>query len=143
MKVNRSVPSSAVIPVLVYPDVQAATDWIVSAFGFRERLRVGDGHRNQLTYGNGALIVAEPGSDRRATTENPPTNSIMVRIDDARRHCEHARAAGAVIGSEPADMEFGERQYNAIDPWGHYWTFTESIADKAPEDWGGRSIDLD
>lgn len=40
-------------------------------------------------------------------------------------------------------MEFGERQYNAIDPWGHHWTFSESIADKSPEDWGGTTVALE
>ena len=34
MKANRSIPTSTVLPVLVYPDVQAASDWVVSAFGF-------------------------------------------------------------------------------------------------------------
>ncbi|MCU1477690.1 MAG: Glyoxalase/bleomycin resistance protein/dioxygenase [Subtercola sp.] len=128
--------------MLVYPDVQAATDWIVTAFGFRERLRVGEGHRNQLTYRDGALIVAEPSNGRQAPVDDERTHSLTVRVDDARQHCEHARASGAVIESEPADMVFGERQYNAIDPWGHHWTFTESIADKAPEEWGGKTIDL-
>jgi uncharacterized glyoxalase superfamily protein PhnB len=142
MKTNRSIPSSTVIPVLVYPDVQGATDWLVSAFGFRERLRVGDGHRNQLTFGDGALIVAEPSHGREAPGLGDPTHSITIRVDNAREHCERARQSGATIESEPADMEFGERQYNAVDPWGHYWTFTESIEDKAPEDWGGTAINL-
>lgn len=32
---------------------------------------------------------------------------------------------------------FGERQYGVRDPWGHVWTFSESVADVAPEEWGG------
>jgi uncharacterized glyoxalase superfamily protein PhnB len=35
-------------------------------------------------------------------------------------------------------MPFGERQYVAQDPGGHRWTFTESVADVAPEEWGAR-----
>lgn len=143
MKVNRSIPSSAVIPVLVYPDVQAASDWIVSAFGFRERLRVGEGHRNQLAYGNGAIIVADATNGRDVPGGDDPTHSVLVRVEDARAHAERARAAGAVITSEPADTEFGERQYSARDPWGHHWTFSESIADRAPEEWGGTAVDMD
>jgi uncharacterized glyoxalase superfamily protein PhnB len=142
MKTNRSIPSSTVIPVLVYPDVQDATDWLVSAFGFRERLRVGDGHRNQLTIGDGALIVAEAGNGRQAPGLDEQTHSTTIRVDDAREHCDRARRAGAIIESEPLDMEFGERQYSAADPWGHHWTFSESIADKAPDDWGGTPINL-
>ena len=44
---NRSVPSADVIPVLAYPDVPVAAEWLCRAFGFRERLRIGD-HRAQL-----------------------------------------------------------------------------------------------
>jgi uncharacterized glyoxalase superfamily protein PhnB len=33
---------------------------------------------------------------------------------------------------------FGERQYTVDDPGGHRWTFTQSVADVAPEEWGGQ-----
>ena len=33
-------------------------------------------------------------------------------------------------------MPFGVRQYTAIDPGGHRWTFSQNIADVAPEAWG-------
>ncbi|HEX9942349.1 MAG TPA: hypothetical protein VGG03_10055 [Thermoanaerobaculia bacterium] len=36
----------------------------------------------------------------------------------------------------PTDMLFGERQYTAEDLGGHRWTFSQSIADVAPEEWG-------
>jgi hypothetical protein len=32
-----------------------------------------------------------------------------------------------------------ERQYTAEDLGGHRWTFAQSIADVAPEEWGGLS----
>ena len=35
---------------------------------------------------------------------------------------------------------YRERQYHAEDPWGHEWTFSETLADRAPEDWGGESV---
>jgi uncharacterized glyoxalase superfamily protein PhnB len=38
---------------------------------------------------------------------------------------------------EPADHPYGERQYNVEDLAGHVWTFTQSIADADPRDWGG------
>ncbi len=43
----------------------------------------------------------------------------------------------------PTDMPFGERQYTVEDPWGHRWTFSQSIADVAPEVWGARQPDSD
>ncbi len=41
---------------------------------------------------------------------------------------------------EPKDFEYGERQYNAEDFAGHQWTFSETIRDVAPEEWGGISV---
>ncbi len=39
----------------------------------------------------------------------------------------------------PTTFEYGERQYTAVDPAGHQWTFSETLADVAPEEWGGIS----
>jgi uncharacterized glyoxalase superfamily protein PhnB len=137
MKPNRSVPASTVIPVLIYPDVREAVAWLGAAFGFTERLQIGEGHRSQLRVGDGDMIVAEPRGDRRPPRPGEVTHSVTVRVEDARAHCERAREHGARILMEPTDFEYGERQYNAEDPAGHQWTFTETLGDVAPEDWGG------
>jgi hypothetical protein len=34
---------------------------------------------------------------------------------------------GGVILMEPTDLAFGERQCAVLDPWGHYWTFSQTI----------------
>ncbi len=140
MKRNRSAPDATVIPVLVYPDVREAVDWLTAAYGFAERVRIGENHRSQLRLGDGALIVADVRGDRRPPRQGEVTHSVMVRVDDARAHCERARSRGARILMEPTDFEYGERQYSAEDPFGHQWTFTETLADVAPEDWGGETV---
>jgi uncharacterized glyoxalase superfamily protein PhnB len=140
MKPNRSIPSATVIPVLVYPDVREAVDWLCASFGFIERLFIGENHRAQLDFAGGALIVADTHGDRRAPHEGEVTHSVMVRVEDARAHCEHAREHGAQILGEPTDHEYGERQYHAEDPWRHRWTFSQTLADVAPEEWGGTSV---
>jgi uncharacterized glyoxalase superfamily protein PhnB len=63
-----------------------------------------------------------------------------VRVDDCRAHCERARSVGARILTEPTDMPFGERQYTVADLEGHHWTFSETLTDMAPEEWGGKAI---
>ena len=143
MKANRSIPASAVIPVLIYDDVREAVAWLSAAFGFVERVRIGENHRAQLRIGDGALIVGDVRGDRRPPRPGEVTHSVTVRVQDARAHCERARAHGARILMEPTDMEFGERQYTAVDPAGHHWTFSETLADVAPEQWGGESVDPD
>jgi uncharacterized glyoxalase superfamily protein PhnB len=67
----------------------------------------------------------------------------MVRVENVGAHCERAREYGARIVMEPTDFEYGERQYAAEDLAGHQWTFSETLADVAPEDWGGTSIATD
>lgn len=141
MKSNRSIPNSTVIPVLVYPDVRAAVAWLTAAFGFAERVQIGEDHRSQLTLGDGALIVGDVRGDRRPPRPGESTHSVVVRVEDARAHCERARKEGAAILMEPTDFQYGERQYNTQDPWGHQWTFSETLADVAPEQWGGISVD--
>jgi len=137
MRSNRSIPSATVIPVLIYPDVREAVAWLEQAFGFVERVRIGEDHRSQLKVGDGAVIVGDVRRERRPPRPGEVTHSVMVRVDDVAAHCEHARANGARILMEPVDFEYGERQYEAEDPFGHRWTFSETLDDIAPEDWGG------
>jgi uncharacterized glyoxalase superfamily protein PhnB len=140
MKQNRSIPAPTVIPVLIYPDVGEAVAWLGEAFGCVERVRIGENHRAQLAFGEGAVIIGDVRHERRPPRPGEVTHSVIVRVEDARAHCEHARAHGARILMEPTDFEFGERQYSAEDPAGHQWTFSETLADVAPEEWGGTSV---
>jgi uncharacterized glyoxalase superfamily protein PhnB len=141
VKTNRSVPQSTVIPVLVYPDVRAAVAWLGAAFGFTERVRIGEDHRSQLRVGDGAVIIGDVRGDRHPPLPDRTSHQVMVRVEDVHGHCERARAHGARILAEPRDFEYGERQYTAADLAGHQWTFTETLADVAPEQWGGVSVD--
>ncbi len=141
MRKNRSVPDATVIPVLVYPDVREAVRWLTEAFGFSERVRIGESHRSQLRFGDGAMIIADVRDERRPPRRGEVTHSVMVRVDDARAHCERARTQGARILMEPTEFEYGECQYAAEDPFGHRWTFTETLSDVAPEQWGGETVD--
>ena len=140
MKLNRSAPEATIIPVLIYPDVREAVAWLTGAFGFVERVRIGENHRSQLRLGDGALIISDVRGDRRPPRRGEVTHLVMVRVEDARAHCERVRSHGARILMEPTDFEYGERQYQAEDPCGHQGTFTETLTDIAPEDWGGDTV---
>jgi uncharacterized glyoxalase superfamily protein PhnB len=134
---NRSIPSATVIPVLVYPDVREAVEWLGDAFGFAERVRIGEDHRAHLSVGDGAVIIADVRHARRPPRAGEVTHQVMVRVHDATAHCERARANGATILMEPTDFEYGERQYSCEDPAGHRWTFSETLEDADPASWGG------
>ena len=125
---NRSIPTCTVIPILSYPDVSAAVEWLCATFGFTLRLRIGN-HRAQMNVGDGALVVAEGavvGSD-----------AVMVRVVDVEAHHATTLQHGARIISAPAVQPYGEKQYSVEDFGGRRWTFSESVADVAPQDWGG------
>jgi uncharacterized glyoxalase superfamily protein PhnB len=141
MKNNRSIPQSTVIPVLIYPDVRAAVAWLSTAFGFEERVQIGERHRSQMKVGeSGAVILGDIRHDRRAPRAGEATHSVMVRVEDARAHCARAKAHGAKVIDELRDFEYGERQYSAADLAGHQWTFSETLKDVAPEEWGGKTV---
>src|SRR4029079_7204833 len=105
MLTNRSMPNCTVIPELTSPAVAAAVEWLCKAFGFTLRIRIGD-HRAQLNVGDGAIVV------REGTTGG---YLVVVRVDDAGRHCATAETNGARIVVRPTTHPFGERQYTAED----------------------------
>jgi PhnB protein len=131
---NRTMPSCTIIPELVYDDVIEAMHWLCDTFGFVERWHAGD-HRAQLSFAGGTIAITEPRTSRALAGHV----SLVIRVDDADAHHTHARARGAKILSEPSDFRYGERQYTVQDVGGHRWSFSQSIADVAPEDWGGTS----
>lgn len=135
---NRSMPRCTVIPELGYPDVLAASDWLRDAFGFTVRLRIAD-HRVQMNVGDGAVVLTT-----LAATEEPidRAHAVMVRVDDIDRHYERAKTLGARIIRPPTDYPYGERQCTVVDPGGHVWTFSQSVADVDPEDWGGTTGEI-
>jgi uncharacterized glyoxalase superfamily protein PhnB len=132
MRANRSVPPAVVIPVLQYADVPGAVEWLKRAFGFRERLTIGT-HRVQMTFEGGALVVRDGGTANAAGGNH----SVLVRVADVDAHCARAREQGATVVHEPETYPYGERQYTAVDPGGHVWTFSQTVDDVDPAAWGG------
>lgn len=137
---NRSIPEARVVPILIYPNVREAVAWLTEAFGFAERVRIGEDHRSQLSVGDGAVIIGDVRAERRPPRPGEVTHSVMVRVTSVDSHCERAKMSGARIVMPPTTFEYGERQYTAEDPAGHQWTFSETLEDVAPEDWGGVSV---
>ena len=136
-RAGRISQTSAVIPMLAYENGPAAMDWLISAFGFRERdRRVEDGRltHGELDTGGGVVMLATPSTHyhgpKRHREECEVARSwhdvpyiidgVLVHVDDIEGHFERAKAAGATILS-PIE---GKR-YRAEDIEGHRWMFTE------------------
>ena len=138
---NRSAPPATVTPVLFYPDVRAAVSWLEAAFGFSERVRIGESHRAQLRVGtDGAIVVADVRGDQVAPSEAGVTQLIKVRVPDVDEAFARARDAGARVLQDPQTFEYGERSALLEDLAGHRWELTQTVRDTAPEEWGGQTI---
>jgi uncharacterized glyoxalase superfamily protein PhnB len=130
-----------VTPVLIYPDVRAAVEWLESAFGFEERVRIGDAHRAQLRVGSdGALVVADVRSDQVAPGAGVVTHLVKVRVPDVDAAFARARDFGARVLEDPTTHEYGERSCVLEDLAGHRWELTETVRDVEPEEWGGVTV---
>ena len=142
LKKNRSAPNSGVIPVLYYPEVRKAVEWLTTVLPLIERLRIGD-HRCQLVHENGAIVIATPGAhaaDAPSTLQSPGAHRVMLRVTGVDKLFERAKKAGARVLAEPVDHMYGERQCSFVDPWGRQWTLSETIFDSDPAGWGGELL---
>jgi predicted enzyme related to lactoylglutathione lyase/uncharacterized glyoxalase superfamily protein PhnB len=153
---NRSAPCGTIIPTLIYDDVAAAAGWLCHVFGFTERLRAagrdGKVSHAQLAIGQGGVMLGAsrvgqgfPSPDNailRPPRPNEVTQVLMVRVEDVDSHYEHARERGARILQPPATHPYDERQYTAEDLAGYRWTFSQSVADVNPEEWGATVSDM-
>ncbi len=114
MRKNRSVPDS--FPVLIYPDVRRAVKWLTHAFGFVERIRIGENHRSQLSFGDGTLIIGDVRVDPHPPHPGEITHSVMIPVEDARAHCQRAREHGAKVLMEPLQVLNDSLRKNAKQP---------------------------
>jgi len=141
MTTNRSAPPATVTPVLVYADVRAAVDFLAAAFGFEEKVRIGDGHRAQMRAGvDGAVVVADDGGDRCVPGGGGYSHETKLRVGDVDAAFARAVAAGAQVVQGPTTYEYGERSAVVADLGGHRWELTQTVRDVAPEEWGGVAV---
>lgn len=138
-----TMPACTIIPVLQYADTEKAINWLCDVFGFKERWRAGT-HRAQLIYEQGVIVVtelAEGMKDQYGKQDflKIQGHSLLVRVKNADAHFENAVARGAEILQRPTEHFFGERQYSVLDIGGYTWTFSQTIKEFAPEDWGAVS----
>jgi uncharacterized glyoxalase superfamily protein PhnB len=143
---NRSAPPGPVVPTLVYADVREAILWLCDVFGFEQHHRwERDGvvEGAQLLVGEGSVFLRSkrPGEEP-PDPDAPRAHGVMVDCPDVDGQYERLVARGAKVLGPPATHPFGERQFSAEDLAGHHWTFSQSVADVAAEEWGGISAPL-
>jgi uncharacterized glyoxalase superfamily protein PhnB len=109
-----------IIPVLLYADVAGAADWLVRAFGFWCRGRLGSDFA-ELELSGGVVML------RRRDDDRPPPRSVLYAyVDDLEGHIKHAQEAGATIVE--GIRRRGDTTYIAEDLERNRWTFAQARA---------------
>ena len=109
------------------------------AFGAVTLHRVGEGDDIVVQLGIGAarFWVASAGPDMgrfSPDTIGGRTSRTLLLVDDPAAVVVTAARAGAVETS-PVGEEHGWRIGRIVDPFGHQWTFSETLADVDPSEW--------
>ena len=123
-----------VIPILVYEDIEAGHDYLVNVFGFTSgglyRLDDGTVIHGEVTLGDSTiwLHAVSPQYDMASpTTLAASHGGLSIRVPDVDEHHARSQAAGARIDSEPADQDYGLREYGSRDPEGHRFWFATPL----------------
>lgn len=125
-------------PYLFYDDLPRAIDFLKHAFGLEERrVERSDGGKvehAQLGLGGAVVMLGGTGSWSGYRPRKSPENlgglnaGVYLFVDDVDAHAGRARASGAKVLMEPADMPWGDRLYCAEDNEGQFWMFATRSA---------------
>jgi uncharacterized glyoxalase superfamily protein PhnB len=135
---NRSVPCDAVLPHVMYRDLEAAIAWLTETLGFTEHYRYGEPASGAQVYLGSAYLMLKRAPPDAATPAQLGygTQSLTIFVEDVAAHYHKAKAAGAGIVEELHTTCYGELQYGMADIEGHHWLFSQHSSDVSPEEWG-------
>ena len=135
---NRSLPTDAVLPHVVYRSVPDASAWLARVFDFKEHYRHGEPVAGaQMFLGNSYVMITGVREGRATPAQaGCGTQMLTIIVPDVDAHYRRAKQAGAIIVEELHETVYGERQYAAMDLDGHRWLFSQHARDLSPEAWG-------
>ena len=127
---------------LTLRDSAQAIDFYKRAFGAQELMRMPgpDGRgiwHAELRIGDSVIFVSDEmptGPTAAPSSTHKPTGVIQLYVADCDAVFQQAVQAGARVGMPLADMFWGDRYGNVIDPFGHVWGIGTHVKDVSPED---------
>ena len=126
------------IAILVYEDLEAAFEYLIRVYGLGpgELMRDPDGNvvHAEIQAGDGEFWLhteSEEFALRSPKHLGGASGTMAVMVDDVDAHHRHAVECGATIRYAPVDQDYGYREYSAIDPEGHLWSFMKPLATTA------------
>ena len=131
---DGTMTGTTVIPVLVYEDIEAAHDFLVSTFGFTSGgiYRTDDGTvvHAEVRAGDSPIWLHRVTAEHEMASPKGAGGShggLEVIVPNVDAHFAQVRAAGARIDREPSDQEYGLREYGVRDPENHRWWFSSPL----------------
>jgi PhnB protein len=127
---------------LTVRDVDKEISFCVRAFGLEKGYsmpdKTGKTVHGDLKYEDSTIVMFGREGAMDCPSKSPATSkadcpiSLYVYCSDVDTLCKRAKAAGATVVSEPADMFWGDRVATFKDPEGYRWSFATNIADFDP-----------
>ena len=120
-------------PMLVIPNGITDVNFYTKAFNAEELRRFSndDGSIHVVEFSiNGAIFhMHEQGETKLVSPERAGASTVSVNmfVDDVDAVVEQAVAAGAKITSPVQDFDYGYRQGDITDPFGHCWQIQKKI----------------
>jgi PhnB protein len=143
----KAIPDGyySLTPYLVCKGAAKAIDFYAKAFGAQETVRMpgpdGSIAHAEVKIGNSMLMLADEHKERGHLSPESiggTACSIMLYAEDVDEVFNRALAAGAKAETPPADMFWGDRMGNIVDPFGHKWSIATHKEDVSPAEMGKR-----
>ena len=139
-----------ITPHLVLDDCAQAIEFYKKAFGAEEILRMpgpnGKIVHSEIRIGDSAVMMndemppmpGQPGSYKSPKSAGLSTAALFLYVHDVDSVFNRAVKAGCTVRSPVADMFWGDRYGQVIDPFGHTWAIATHKEDISPQDMAKR-----
>ncbi len=142
MKAKQAIPQGfhTITPSLFVRNAEQAIDFYKKALGAEERMRMaGSGKIDhaELKIGDSIIFLSE--ENPAFGTKSPQTlggasSALYLYVEDVDRAFQRAIDAGGKAQMPVADMFWGDRAGNFVDPFGHSWTLSTHTQDLTQEE---------
>jgi PhnB protein len=139
----KAIPDGyhVVTPYLTVRNAAQAIDFYKKAFGAEQTVRMdspdGKVMHAEIRIGDSVIML---GDENPQMGSNSPqtlggtTAGLMLYSENVDQAFDRAVKAGAKSLSPPADMFWGDRYGQLVDPFGHKWSIGQHIRDVSPEE---------